>query len=63
MQDGGSPRRETLTRFDSINSTRSYDHSRGFSFDDSDPFGSSGPFKVSSDSQNPRKGSENWSAF
>ncbi|KAL3505505.1 hypothetical protein ACH5RR_035346 [Cinchona calisaya] len=63
-QDHGSPRRETLTRFDSINSTTSYDHSRGFSFDDSDPFGSSGPFKVSSsDSQTHRKGSANWSAF
>ncbi|KAL3514876.1 hypothetical protein ACH5RR_027593 [Cinchona calisaya] len=63
VQDRGSPQRETLTRFDSINSTRSYDHGRGFSFDDSDPFGSSGPFKVSSDSQNPRKGSDNWSGF
>ncbi|XP_027092541.2 uncharacterized protein [Coffea arabica] len=63
MQDRGSPRRETLTRFDSINSTRSYDHGRGFSFDDSDPFGSNGPFKVSLDSQTPKKGSESWSSF
>ncbi|CAI9115234.1 OLC1v1016081C1 [Oldenlandia corymbosa var. corymbosa] len=64
QQDRG---RETLTRFDSINSTRSFDHGRGgFSFDDSDPFGSSGPFKVSSsgDSQTPKKGSDsNWSSF
>ncbi|KAL6995989.1 hypothetical protein U1Q18_006127 [Sarracenia purpurea var. burkii] len=78
-----SPRRETLTRFDSINSTESFDNqgsltrfdstistrggfdqSRRFSsFDENDPFGSSGPFKVSSESQAPRKGSENWSSF
>uniref|UniRef100_A0A5B7AW49 Epidermal growth factor receptor substrate 15-like 1 n=1 Tax=Davidia involucrata TaxID=16924 RepID=A0A5B7AW49_DAVIN len=65
MSDHGfSPRRETLTRFDSINSTRSFDQSRRFSsFDEADPFGSTGPFKVSSESQTPRKGSENWSAF
>lgn len=93
MHDGGfSPPRETLTRFDSISSSRDFGHgqarfdslnsgrdfgpgharfdsissSRGFdhgqtySFDDSDPFGSTGPFKVSSDSQTPRKGSDNW---
>ncbi|KAK2988220.1 hypothetical protein RJ640_020702 [Escallonia rubra] len=42
---GSSPQRETFTRFDSISSTTGFDHSRGFSFDDSDPFGSSGPFK------------------
>ncbi|KDP36775.1 hypothetical protein JCGZ_08066 [Jatropha curcas] len=60
---GFSPQ-EGLTRFDSINSTKDFDHSRGFSsFDDGDPFGSSGPFKVSSDGQNPKKGSENWNAF
>lgn len=93
MHDGGfSPPRETLTRFDSISSSRDFGHgqarfdslnsgrdfgpgharfdsissSRGFdhgqtySFDDSDPFGSTGPFKVSSDNQTPRKGSDNW---
>ncbi|KAF7850930.1 hypothetical protein BT93_L4845 [Corymbia citriodora subsp. variegata] len=55
---------ERLTRFDSINSTKDFDHSRGFSsFDDSDPFGSSGPFKVSSESQTPKKSSDNWNAF
>ncbi|XP_047319743.1 actin cytoskeleton-regulatory complex protein pan1 [Impatiens glandulifera] len=54
----------TLSRFDSINSTKGYDHSRGFSFDDSDPFGSSGPFKVSSENETPKKSrSDNWNAF
>ncbi|XVF63516.1 hypothetical protein PTKIN_Ptkin09bG0092800 [Pterospermum kingtungense] len=51
----------TLARFDSINSTKDFGH--GFSFDDTDPFGSSGPFKVSSDHQSPKKGSDSWSAF
>ncbi|CAI9755801.1 unnamed protein product [Fraxinus pennsylvanica] len=55
-----SPRQETITRFDSLNSTRDFGHSGGFSFDDSDPFGSSGPFKVLSESQAPKKGSESW---
>jgi len=48
-------------RFDSVRSSADFDH--GFpAFDDSDPFGS-GPFKTSSESQTPRKGSDNWSAF
>ncbi|KAI4317041.1 hypothetical protein L6164_024952 [Bauhinia variegata] len=55
--------REKHTRFDSISSSKDFGHSGGFSFDDSDPFGSSGPFKVSSDGQSPKKGSDNWSAF
>ncbi|XP_030446776.1 uncharacterized protein LOC115669790 [Syzygium oleosum] len=55
---------ERLTRFDSINSTKDFGHSRGFSsFDDSDPFGTSGPFKVSSESQTSKKSSDNWNAF
>ncbi|XAR61528.1 hypothetical protein NMG60_11015979 [Bertholletia excelsa] len=46
----------TLTRFDSMNSTSGFDYSNRFSsFDDSDPFGSSAPFKVSSESQTPKK--------
>ncbi|KAF8405559.1 hypothetical protein HHK36_010466 [Tetracentron sinense] len=58
------PQRETLARFDSVRSTRDSDHSHGFpSFDDTDPFGSSGLFKTSMDSQTPRRGSDNWSAF
>ncbi|XP_077246900.1 uncharacterized protein LOC143886702 [Tasmannia lanceolata] len=62
MHDSGlfAPR-ESLARFDSIRSTT--DQSHGFpSFDDSDPFSSSGPFK-SLDSQTPKRGSDGWSAF
>lgn len=56
--------RERLTRFDSINSTKDFGQGGTFSFDDTDPFGSSGPFKVSSESQTPKKStSDNWSAF
>lgn len=55
----------TLSRFDSVNSSTGFDHSRGFSFDDSDPFGSSGPFKVSTSSENetPKSRSGSWNAF
>lgn len=61
MHDSGFfPPRENLARFDSIRSTS--DQSRQFTFDDSDPFGISGPFK-SSESQTPRRGSDNWSSF
>ncbi|KAL8058265.1 hypothetical protein ABFS82_03G006600 [Erythranthe guttata] len=51
--DGGSqPYRESnLTRFDSMSSTSGFGHSSNYSFDDSDPFGSTGPFKVSSENQ------------
>ncbi|XP_030478678.1 uncharacterized protein LOC115695742 isoform X2 [Cannabis sativa] len=47
---------ERLTRLDSINSTKDFGANGGgaFSFDDTDPFGSSGPFKVSS----PKKSSD-----
>ncbi|KAM7253425.1 hypothetical protein ACFE04_026043 [Oxalis oulophora] len=56
---GFSPQPDNkLTRFDSVNSSKDYGQ---FSFDDTDPFGSSGQFKVSSDSQ--KKSSDNWSAF
>lgn len=51
-------------KFDSFRSTSDGDHGLGFNtFDDSDPFGSSGPFKTSFDSQTPRKNSDNWKAF
>ncbi|KAG6434872.1 hypothetical protein SASPL_106516 [Salvia splendens] len=46
-ENASSPRGETHTRFDSMSSSRGFDHSSNYSFDDSDPFGSSGPFKVS----------------
>ncbi|KAJ7957986.1 Calcium-binding ef-hand-containing protein [Quillaja saponaria] len=52
-----------LTGFESTNSTRDFSHSGAFSLDDTDPFGSSGPFKVSSDSETPKRSSDNWSAF
>lgn len=51
------------TRFDSISSTKDFGYGAPFTFDDSDPFGSTGPFKVSSENQSPKKGSDNWSAF
>lgn len=59
MQDAGLfPPRESLARFDSVRSTS--DQSRAFSFDDPDPFGSTGPFKSS---ETPRRASDGWSAF
>ncbi|XP_034905501.1 uncharacterized protein [Populus alba] len=64
MNEGGFSPREKLTRFDSINSSKDFGHSRAFSsFDDGDPFGSSAPFKVSSEDQTPKKSSGNWSSF
>ncbi|XP_068646855.1 uncharacterized protein [Aristolochia californica] len=51
---------ESLARFDSIRSTS--DSGAFTSFDDSDPFGSTGPFK-SLDNQTPRRTTDNWSAF
>ncbi|GER37367.1 calcium-binding EF hand family protein [Striga asiatica] len=46
---GSSPRQKNFSRFDSMSSTRGFEHSSNYSFDDIDPFGSSGPFKVSSE--------------
>uniref|UniRef100_A0A2P2KS90 Uncharacterized protein MANES_18G003700 n=1 Tax=Rhizophora mucronata TaxID=61149 RepID=A0A2P2KS90_RHIMU len=65
MYEGGnSPKQERFTRFDSINSTKDFGQSHAFSsFDEADPFGSSGPFKVSSDNQTSKKSSESWGAF
>ncbi|KAJ6680893.1 EH DOMAIN [Salix koriyanagi] len=46
MTEGGFSPRVKLKRFYSINSSKDFGHSRAFSsFDDSDPFGSGGPFK------------------
>lgn len=57
------PSRETTEQFDSVRNSADFDHVHGFpAFDDSDPFGS-GLFRTSSDSQTPRRGSDNWSAF
>ena len=56
--------RHSLARFDSMRSTTGFDHSHEFlSFDDSDPFGSTGPFRTSLESQTPRRDSGNWSGF
>ncbi|GMJ07858.1 Arabidopsis thaliana EH domain containing protein 2 [Hibiscus trionum] len=55
---------KSLSRFDSMGSTTGFDHSREFaSFDDNDPFGSTGQFKTSLESQTPRRDSDKWSAF
>ncbi|KAF5740962.1 epidermal growth factor receptor substrate 15-like 1 isoform X1 [Tripterygium wilfordii] len=65
IHEGGfSPQRDKFSRFDSINSTKDFGRGHGFSsFDDADPFGSSGPFKVSSEHQSPKKVSDHWNAF
>jgi len=63
MGDSGLfQQRETLARFDSIHSTSDFGHGQGFSFDDGDPFGSTGPFK-STETHSPKKGSDSWSVF
>ncbi|CAH8357242.1 unnamed protein product [Eruca vesicaria subsp. sativa] len=51
-RDFGGP---SLSRFDSMNSTKDFSGSHRYSFDDADPFGSTGPFKVSSDDRSPKK--------
>lgn len=56
-----SPKRETHARFDSISSTNDFDRTRGFSFDDTDPFGA-GQFGHS-ESRSPRKTSDHWSSY
>ncbi|WZZ80685.1 hypothetical protein YC2023_101257 [Brassica napus] len=53
-RDFGGP---SLSRFDSMNSTKDFSGSHGYSFDDADPFGSTGPFKVSFDDKSPKKNS------
>ncbi|CAN8312736.1 unnamed protein product [Cochlearia groenlandica] len=59
-RDFGGP---SFSRFDSMNSTKDFSGSHGYSFDDADPFGSTGPFKVSSDDKSPKKRSDNWNSF
>lgn len=56
-----SPKRENHARFDSISSTNDFDRSRGFSFDDTDPFGT-GPFRPS-ENHSPRKNSDTWRSY
>ncbi|XP_022775494.1 epidermal growth factor receptor substrate 15-like 1 isoform X2 [Durio zibethinus] len=56
--------RHSLARFDSMRSSTGFEHSHEFtSFDDTDLFGSTGPFRTSQESQTPRRDSGNWSAF
>nr|GMC57247.1 epidermal growth factor receptor substrate 15-like 1 [Ipomoea batatas] len=52
----------SFARFDSMRSTKDSDYGQHFSsFDDADPFGSSGPFKTSLESETPRRDSDHWS--
>ncbi|KAL1208010.1 EH domain-containing protein 2 [Cardamine amara subsp. amara] len=53
----------SLTRFDSIGSTRDSDYSHGFGFDDHDPFSSPGPFKSTTTTAETPRSSDNWNAF
>ncbi|KAL1814882.1 hypothetical protein DCAR_0519079 [Daucus carota subsp. sativus] len=58
------PAHDSFTRFDSIRSTRDSEYNQGFpSFDDTDPFGSSDPFKISVGSETPRRETDSWKAF
>ncbi|RRT52505.1 hypothetical protein B296_00043495 [Ensete ventricosum] len=60
----GSSRPEMLARFDSVSSSREFGRGRGFeSFDDADPFGTTGPLKPSGGGHAPKQGSDNWRAF
>nr|GMD58354.1 epidermal growth factor receptor substrate 15-like 1 [Ipomoea batatas] len=55
---GNPPPRDSFARFDSFRSTKDSEYGHGFaSFDDADPFGSSGPFKTSFESETPRRDS------
>ncbi|KAG5390643.1 hypothetical protein IGI04_032184 [Brassica rapa subsp. trilocularis] len=53
----------SLTRFDSIGSTRDSDYGHGFGFDDHDPFGSTGPFKTTTSTAETPRSSDHWNAF
>ncbi|XP_039004002.1 epidermal growth factor receptor substrate 15-like 1 [Hibiscus syriacus] len=55
---------KSLSRFDSMGSSKGFGHNSEFaSFDDNDPFGSTGPFRTSLESETPRRDSDKWSAF
>ncbi|KAF8109881.1 hypothetical protein N665_0089s0002 [Sinapis alba] len=53
----------SLTRFDSIGSTRDSDYSHGFGSDDHDPFGSTGPFKTTTNTAETPRSTDHWNAF
>ena len=62
--DSGFPSNDLFSRFDSMRSRDFDSQSHGFPpLDDTDPFGSSGPFRTSFDNQTPRKSSDSWNAF
>nr|GEU50408.1 epidermal growth factor receptor substrate 15-like 1 [Tanacetum cinerariifolium] len=50
----------SFARFDSMSSNAGFDQGHTYSFDDSDPFGSSGPFKVSSETQTGKNETGKW---
>ncbi|KAL9671181.1 hypothetical protein QQ045_008747 [Rhodiola kirilowii] len=52
---------KSFSRFDSMRSTQDFNPTHGFpSFDDPDPFGSTGPFKSSFESETPRSEYNSW---
>ncbi|KAF2291685.1 hypothetical protein GH714_028116 [Hevea brasiliensis] len=53
----------SFARFDSVRGSRETDNSQFSSFDDSDPFGSTGLFKTSVERETPKKSSDDWKAF
>eukprot|EP00258_Populus_trichocarpa_P004443 XP_002306434.3 uncharacterized calcium-binding protein C800.10c isoform X2 [Populus trichocarpa] len=53
----------SLARFDSVRGSKDSENHGFPSFDDAVPFGSSGPFKTSLESETPRGSSDNWRAF
>ncbi|KAH0864291.1 hypothetical protein HID58_081502 [Brassica napus] len=53
----------SLTRFDSIGSTRDSDYSHGYGFDDHDPFGSTGLFKTTTSTAETPRSTDHWNAF
>ncbi|MFS8006213.1 putative EH domain, EF-hand domain, EF-hand domain pair, EF-Hand 1, calcium-binding protein [Helianthus anomalus] len=58
---GSTAQDRNFARFDSMSSSvGGFDHGQTYSFDDSSPFGSSEPFKVSSDSQSRKNESDKW---
>uniref|UniRef100_A0A0C9QU05 TSA: Wollemia nobilis Ref_Wollemi_Transcript_9796_3856 transcribed RNA sequence n=1 Tax=Wollemia nobilis TaxID=56998 RepID=A0A0C9QU05_9CONI len=52
---------DSFARFDSMSTTNDAGHTRGFTFDDNDPFASAGPFSL--EGQTPKHTSDSWSAF
>ncbi|KAJ6919170.1 hypothetical protein NC651_013204 [Populus alba x Populus x berolinensis] len=53
----------SVARFDSVRGSKDSENHGFPSFDDAVPFGSSGPFRTSLESETPRGSSDNWRAF